>query len=259
MWEARTAGDSRPGLTFLHPIGPIRQSDQWGIMERFFLLRQHSVTLWANCYIMDIKKNKEEFIELLRSTGRNGVDDTIESLDEMGFFTAPASAGHHLNTEGGLVLHSLNTCRAALAVWEGMKILEPSIAGEVERDSVIIASLLHDVCKADIYVRSVKKRKNAIGQWEDCEGYKISYKNFPMGHGEKSVILLLCSGLEMSDDEMLAIRWHMGAWGINMNSYEDQRCFDTSKKLYPLVSIIQAADNLAANIMERTGEELDEL
>ena len=107
---------------------------------------------------MDIKKNKEEFIELLRSTGRNGVDDTIESLDEMGFFTAPASAGHHLNTEGGLVLHSLNTCRAALAVWEGMKILEPSIAGEVGRDSIIIASLLHDVCKADIYVRSVKKQ-----------------------------------------------------------------------------------------------------
>ena len=208
---------------------------------------------------MDIKKNKEEFIELLRSTSRNGVEDVIESLEEMGFFSAPASAGHHLNIEGGLVQHSLNTCRAALAVWEGMKVLEPSIDKEVGRDSVIIASLLHDVCKSDIYVRSVKKRKNAIGQWEDCEGYKISYKNFPMGHGEKSVILLLCSGLEMSDDEMLAIRWHMGAWGINMNSYEDQRCFDTSKKMYPLVSIIQSADNLAANIMERTGEELDEL
>lgn len=208
---------------------------------------------------MDINKNKEEFIELLRSTGRNGVDDVIDSLEEMGFFTAPASAGHHLNTEGGLVLHSLNTYRAAMAVWEGMKTLEPGIEKEVGRDSVIIASLLHDVCKSDIYVRSVKKRKNAIGQWEDSEGYKISYKNFPMGHGEKSVILLLCSGLEMSDDEMLAIRWHMGAWGINMNSFEDQRCFDTSKKLYPLVSIIQSADNLAANIMERTGEELDEL
>ena len=208
---------------------------------------------------MDINKNKEEFIELLRSTGRNGVDDVIDSLEEMGFFTAPASAGHHLNTEGGLVLHSLNTYRAAMAVWEGMKTLKPGIEKEVGRDSVIIASLLHDVCKSDIYVRSVKKRKNAIGQWEDSEGYKISYKNFPMGHGEKSVILLLCSGLEMSDDEMLAIRWHMGAWGINMNSFEDQRCFDTSKKLYPLVSIIQSADNLAANIMERTGEELDEL
>lgn len=208
---------------------------------------------------MDIKEIKEEFVELLRSTGREGVEDLLAGLEEMGFFSAPASANHHLNTEGGLVLHSLNTCKAALMVWEGMKALEPGLEREVGRDNVIIASLLHDVCKSDIYFRSVKKRKNVIGQWEDSEGYKVSYKNFPMGHGEKSVILLLCNGLEMSDDEMLAIRWHMGAWGINMNSYEDQRCFDTSQKLYPLVSIVQVADKLAANIMERDSEDLDEL
>ncbi len=208
---------------------------------------------------MDLKKNKEEFVELLRSTGRDGVEDLLEGLETMGFFTAPASAGHHLNTEGGLVLHSLNTCKAALAVWQGMCALEPFLEKEVGRDSVIIASLLHDVCKSDIYVRSVKRRKNALGMWEDSEGYKVSYKNFPMGHGEKSVILLLCNGLEMSDDEMLAIRWHMGAWGVNMNSFEDQRCYDTSQKLYPLVTIVQVADHLAANIMERTGEEIDEL
>ena len=208
---------------------------------------------------MDLLKCKEEFIELLHSTERDGVDDVIEGLEGMGFFIAPASANHHLNIEGGLLLHSLNTCKAALMVWEGMKALEPGLVKEVGRDSVIIASLLHDVCKSDIYVRSVKKRKNALGMWEDCEGYKVTYKNFPMGHGEKSVILLLCNGLEMTDDEMLAIRWHMGAWGINMNSFEDQRCYDTSRKLYPLVAIIQAADSLAASIMERSGEELDEL
>jgi len=115
-----------------------------------------------------------------------------------------------------------------------MKKIEPTLEKEVERDSVIIASLLHDVCKADIYQRTVKKKKNALGIWEDNEGYKVSYKNFPMGHGEKSVILLLCNGIEMTDAEMLAIRWHMGAWGINMNSYEDQRCYDTAKMLYPL-------------------------
>lgn len=208
---------------------------------------------------MDLLKCKEEFIELLHSTERDGVEDVIEGLEGMGFFIAPASANHHLNIEGGLLLHSLNTCKAALMVWEGMKALEPGLVKEVGRDSVIIASLLHDVCKSDIYVRSVKKRKNALGMWEDCKGYKVTYKNFPMGHGEKSVILLLCNGLEMTDDEMLAIRWHMGAWGINMNSYEDQRCYDTSRKLYPLVAIIQAADSLAASIMERSGEELDEL
>ena len=206
---------------------------------------------------IDIKANNEEFLELLRSTKRDGVEDVITDLENLGFFSAPASAGHHLNVEGGLVLHSINTCKAALAVWEAMKPLEPSLQTEVSRDSLIIASLLHDVCKADIYVRSVKKRRNVLGQWEDTEGYKVSYKEFPMGHGEKSVIQLLCSGLDMTDAEMLAIRWHMGAWGINMNSYEDQRCYDTARALYPLVSIVQTADGLAASIMERTAEDAD--
>ena len=130
---------------------------------------------------LDINANKEEFLELLRSTKRDGVEDVISDLENLGFFEAPASAGHHLNVEGGLVKHSINTCRAALAIWEAMKPLEPALETEVKRDSIIIASLLHDVCKSDIYRRSVKKRKNALGQWEDCEGYKITYKDFQIG------------------------------------------------------------------------------
>ena len=208
---------------------------------------------------IDIKKNKETFLELLRSTNRKGVEGMIEDLEEMGFFTAPASAGHHLNVEGGLVQHSLNTCRAALMVWEGMKKLEPTLEGEVKRDSVIIASLLHDICKSDIYVRTVKKRKNSIGIWEDVEGYKVTYRSFPMGHGEKSLVLALYSGMELTDAEMLAIRWHMGAWGVNMSSFEDIRNYDASRTLYPLVTITQTADGLAAAILERTQEAIDEL
>ena len=208
---------------------------------------------------LNIQKNKEEFLSLLNSTERQGMDDVIKDLEELGFFEAPASAGHHLNVAGGLVEHSLNTCKAALAVYEGMQKIEPYLEREIKRESIIIASLLHDVCKSDIYKRSVKRRKTNLGTWEDSEGYKLTYKNFPMGHGEKSLVMLLCSGLELYDDEMLAIRWHMGAWGINMNSYEEQRKYDAARTLYPLVSIIQTANGLAASIMERTGCELDEL
>ncbi len=208
---------------------------------------------------LDIQKNKEEFCDLLRSTQRDGVEDVITDLEKWGFFEAPASAGHHLNVKGGLAQHSLNTCKAALAVFEGMKKVEPSLESEVKKESVILSSLLHDICKSDIYKPTVKKRKNALGQWEDAEGYKVSYKNFPMGHGEKSVILLLCSGLELYDDEMLAIRYHMGAWGVNMNSFEDERNYDAARMLYPLCAIIQTADSLAASIMERSGAEIDEL
>lgn len=208
---------------------------------------------------MDTKKNQQEFEALLRSTGREGIEYVIEDLEKDGFFEAPASSGHHLNIQGGLCQHSLNVCKAGLMIWEGLKTLDPSGVNNVKRESVIIATLLHDVCKTNIYKRTVKKRKNKLGQWEDSEGYSVSYKDFPMGHGEKSVIMLLCSGLELHDDEMLAIRWHMGAWGINMNSYEDQRNYDTARQKYPLCSIIQSADSLAAAIMETTAEDLDQL
>ena len=73
------------------------------------------------------KNCKEEILELLRSTQRDGIEDVIGDLEEWGFFTAPASAGHHLNVEGGLARHSLDTCQAALAVWESMKALEPGV------------------------------------------------------------------------------------------------------------------------------------
>ena len=209
---------------------------------------------------MDKEKNKQEFEDLLRSTKRESIDYVIGDLEHDGFFEAPASAGHHLNVAGGLCQHSLNVCHAALMIYEGMEKLDPASTGKVKRESVIIASLLHDVCKTDIYHRTVKKRKNKVtGMWEDTEGYGISYKKFPMGHGEKSVIQLLLSGLALQDDEMLAIRWHMGAFGLNLNSYEDERCYDTARMEYPLCSIVQCADSLAAAIMETTSEDLDEL
>ena len=80
-----------------------------------------------------------------------------------------------------------------------------------------------------------------------------------MGHGEKSVIQLLLSGLELQDDEMLAIRWHMGAFGLNLNSYEEIRNYDTARLTHPLVCIVQSADSLAAGLLETTPEDIEEL
>lgn len=51
---------------------------------------------------IDLKQNREEFDSLLRSTEREGVEDVISDLENLGFYEAPASAGHHLNTAGDL-------------------------------------------------------------------------------------------------------------------------------------------------------------
>ena len=128
--------------------------------------------------------------------------------------------------------------------------LRPDIANRIPDDSIAIAALLHDVCKADIYKKVVKKVKNEIGVWEPQESYNIDYSNFPLGHGEKSVIILLRSGLDLSDDEIIAIRWHMGGWDLPFQSSEMIASNKKAKDVCPLLTLIHTADTLAAGILE---------
>ena len=200
---------------------------------------------------MDYKK---KFIELLKTTNRQGIDDLVEELEDLGFFKAPASTKFHLNEDGGLVQHSLNVCKAALSMRKSMIELDDSLLEALPKDSVIIASLLHDTCKADIYKPTMKKEKNRFGMWCDVPGYDVDYSNFPLGHGEKSVIVLLWSGFELTDDEIMAIRWHMNAWDLPFQSYDIKSNFNKAKEICPLLSLVQAADCLASNLLERKVE-----
>ena len=67
-------------------------------------------------------------------------------------------------------------------------------------------------------------------------------RSFPIGHGEKSVIMLLRLGLDLSEEEMLAIRWHMGEHSVAQTELHD--LMDANEK-YPLVQLLQTADRLA--------------
>lgn len=199
---------------------------------------------------LQMKQNRSEFVELLYSTGREGMDEVIGQLEELGFFQAPASSKFHLNHEGGLLEHSLNVCKVGLMLREQMLALKPDLKESLNKESVIIAALLHDICKADIYQKCIRKRKDRLGQWVDYETYELDYSDFPLGHGEKSVIVLLRMGLDLSDDEIMAIRWHMSAWDLPFQSPDLKANFDTAKRLCPLCSLIQAADGLASNLLE---------
>ena len=199
---------------------------------------------------IDLKANKARCLELLRSTGREGMEDMIIELEKMGYFTAPASSYYHLNVEGGLVQHSLNVYDAAMVVWEGMKQFRPKLGSEVTKNNIIIASLLHDICKCDIYKKNTKMKRGLFNLKEESSNYSVSYNDFPMGHGEKSVILALAGGLEMYDSEMIAIRWHMGAWRLNHDDNEEKQNYKAATDRFPLVTILQTADTLAARIIE---------
>lgn len=178
------------------------------------------------------------------------METVIENMREIGFFTAPASSVNHLNYEGGLALHSLNVCRMAMEIREGLLKLRPEAEKRLQRDSIVISTLLHDLCKADIYKLTNKFRKNEEGRWETYKGYEPDYTKLPIGHGEKSVIMLLRWGLELTDDEMLAIRWHMAAWDLPFQSREERGSLTAAANKCPLLTLLQAADNLASHVIE---------
>ena len=98
-----------------------------------------------------------------------------------------------------------------------------------------------------------KKKRNEIGTYEDVETYEIHDENFPVGHGEKSVILLLQSGLDLTDDEIYAIRWHMGPWNL---SRDDERFYRQAGRISALQPLIHCADTIASALLERPGAQL---
>ena len=193
---------------------------------------------------------KKLFIERLLSTRREGMENVISNLERLGFFTAPASTKFHLSILGGLMLHSWNVCNTALMLRDQMILMKPELQEKLPIDSVIIASLLHDVCKSDIYKETLLNRKNDQGFWEKVPGYEADCSNFPMGHGEKSVIMLVTMGLKLTKDEMLAIRWHMTAWELAFQSFEQKANLQAARTIAPLCAIVQSADGLSSALLE---------
>ena len=198
-----------------------------------------------------LQDNKERFVELLKSTQREGVESVIEDLEALGFFEAPASSTQHLNYDGGLVEHSLNVYDMAVMLREQIIARRPDLEKSLPTESIIIASLLHDVCKADIYRKVTRRRKDAIGMYEEYQAYEVDYSNLPIGHGEKSVIMILRSRMCLEDDEVIAIRWHMSAWDLPFQSFELSKSLNVARDKSPLCSLIHTADTLAANLLER--------
>lgn len=134
--------------------------------------------------------NEERFKAIFQDqVNRPGADDLLEWLENAGFFTAPASTKYHGAYPGGLVDHSLR-------VYDFL-ISSPYAVGTIA-ESRAICALLHDVCKVEYY------------EPKDDGGYRVN-DQFPFGHGEKSVYQI-SRFMYLTDEEALAIRWHMGAY-----------------------------------------------
>lgn len=128
----------------------------------------------------ELLQQRETIINLLRSTKRDGIERLIKFLDKSQYFFCWGSFKHHKYV-GGLAEHSLQVCKIALEEREG----------NCDTNSIIIASLLHDICKVNY-------------EFPEERGY--------YGHGTKSVqILEGYLDFKLTDEERRAIRFHMGS------------------------------------------------
>ncbi len=180
----------------------------------------------------------EQFVDLLRSTGRSGIEELILYLqEETDFFTAPASTKDHGAYEGGLLQHSMN-------VYEVLR-YDPDRNFSFS-DSIIIVALLHDICKANCY-HTEKRNVKENGVWVEKQVY-VFEDELPLGHGEKS-LYLASKFIELSDEEAAAIRWHMGAFD---NAFRGgDRGLNAAYEKYPLAVMLHMADMWATYLVER--------
>ena len=184
---------------------------------------------------------REYFDSQLRATEREGVEELLAYLsDETDFYTAPASTSRHGAIRGGLILHSVTVLKYL------RNFIKP-VADEVPDDSAVIAALLHDICKANFY--TVRSRNVKVGdrQWEEQEYFAIE-DQLPLGHGEKSAMLAL-RFLDLTDDELMAIRWHMGGYDDAARSYSGGLAQAAAYERCKLAVALNVADMYVANII----------
>ncbi len=186
--------------------------------------------------------NKERFLAICNSEiHREGLDGVLDWLEKSDFFVAPASTKFHGNYAGGLLEHSLN-------VYDCMvRIAKNYPEYPVSAESIAICALFHDVCKVNFYQKGYRNVKDDAGQWVKKEIYEINEK-FPIGHGEKSCIILQWFFRRLEVAELLAIRYHMGSFdaAVKGGDFGISRAYEST----PLAVMLHMADLEATYLKE---------
>lgn len=189
---------------------------------------------------------KEEFIGIYKKhIKREGANELLDFLlsSKSDFFEAPCSTRFHLSQEGGLVEHSINVYECLKAYLERTRVKE--LYGlNFSDESIAIVALLHDLCKINVYKKSMRNVKDDSGKWVQVPSYDFQ-DELPYGHGEKSVYII--SGfMRLTRDEAFAIRYHMG-----FSDTENVRNVGEAFTRFPLAFALSTADMEATYFIEK--------
>ena len=181
---------------------------------------------------------KEEYLNLLKSINREGINELIDFINKTDFFTAPASTRFHGAFEGGLLEHSLAVYKILVE-----KVKHTPIDVSFNEDTLKIVALLHDICKVNFYKVEYRNVK-VDGAWEQKPYYTVD-DTIPYGHGEKSV-MMITEYMKLTPEEKYSIRWHMGF----TEPKELYNQVGAAMEKYPLVLLLNEADLEATHFLK---------
>lgn len=186
-----------------------------------------------------VEKRVDQFLELMKHDGVPLVSvDMLDWLVENGFFTAPASTKYHGSFEGGLFEHSFNVTSALLFLTKSNGLIWQ------KSRSPYIVGMFHDLCKIDQY-RHKTIGEVINGDLIESPGWEYNPHTFLKGHGDKSV-MLLSQFINLTEEEILCIRYHMGAF-VPQEEWND---YTRAIHAYHNVLWTHHADMLAAHTLE---------
>lgn len=171
---------------------------------------------------MNEQKRIEDFKQITKGIF---TDKQVEKLISMGYFKAPASLTHHGTKEGDLYQHS------KMIYMQLEEYTQKLYLSWEERRSTVTIAFLHDLCKVDDYVL------------EDGKYVKNSASALT-GHGDKSAIMALQLFPELTDEEVMCIRYHMGAY----EGQEKWKTLGNAIKSYPNILWVHHADMIASQV-----------
>lgn len=177
-----------------------------------------------------IETNWNYLKSLLLSTKREGIDKLIEYIESTDFKLSPGSASYHHSYIGGLVVHTIEVYKNAVELNKAMKF-------KISDEQMIMAAVLHDLCKAnsyDVYKRNVKEN----GQWKEVDAFTNNDK-WPIGHASKSIIIAQMF-VKLDDLEISMIYGHMGPFDGNEHFYT------ALTQKYPEAILMHTADMLSS-------------
>lgn len=175
---------------------------------------------------------KNDVLEILYKVKRPGWENLLKYLDTTDYYTTASSTKWHGAKKYGLMHHCYSLYYLLLKLNYEFKL-------NIDKETMIITSFLHDLCKIDMYILT-------------SSGY-IYNQTHPKGHAKLSLSIIK-KYIELTKEEEEIITYHMGMYGTKeFNSMNGEYTLSELVNVYnrnKICKLFYFCDDMSSQFLE---------